>query len=504
MKGPFKVFLQGKPLTVGITDENRAALAYSMLYAAGEEYSLIDGQEYDPKNLTVLDGKGNAFKPELDSEWYGNASLYFDQTLDNLMKKAADNGESVSYIEAYQRMTSYSVIPKGLNAYIDGDAFIPATCSKDKAMEMANFLQYGLDPGITLRAMHYNVEFEDYEAVPVTPDAITIIDGHGQNVDIVSDPEWAWGQMDPDLLANNAETQAFAEAIASLPMPNERRMKNRLSMVEECYDRMASHSDPVLTEKVSTYFDKNRTMPGEKAIKDIAKAQYKAMTEYRKGNRKWEWNQNVPAAYRIDKDDFMHQMSEIAVKDVELHGKSRPRPLIEGIADFEEFLAGRMPDTADETSHVHEFKCKVEGEGLGQELIFSPEAKGFHFKNENYYAASVPHGFASNHPHMTDMTGIITAVDKSKGRSKGSANLMFSIDLMQEQASSITKDQKPAELDHDLNLNNDDDFEKAVLQLTESRPFGKQKQCLSFADAVAQIPAGEQPEEDPLGKPLQI
>lgn len=109
MKGPFKVFLQGKPLTIGITDENRAALAYSMLYAAGEEYSLIDGQEYDPKNLTVLDGKGNAFKPELDSEWYGNASLYFDQTLDNLMKKAADNGESVSYVEAYQQMTSYSV-----------------------------------------------------------------------------------------------------------------------------------------------------------------------------------------------------------------------------------------------------------------------------------------------------------------------------------------------------------------------------------------------------------
>lgn len=56
--------------------------------------------------------------------------------------------------------------------------------------------------------------------------------------------------------------------------------------------------------------------------------------------------------------------------------------------------------------HVHEFACQVEGFGKDQAIVFTDPEYGS-------YKALVPSGFASNHPDMAGMKGILAAVDPS-------------------------------------------------------------------------------------------
>lgn len=71
-------------------------------------------------------------------------------------------------------------------------------------------------------------------------------------------------------------------------------------MVSECYERMSEHTDEILVEKMKDYFRKNRTMPGEKKVKDVINAQFTAMQQHKEFIQKehlpdmpWKWNLHV-------------------------------------------------------------------------------------------------------------------------------------------------------------------------------------------------------------------
>lgn len=245
------------------------------------------------------------------------------------------------------------------------------------------------------------------------------------------------------------------------------RKLNRKNMVRTCRDRMNFLTHENLAKKAAAYFDKNRTMPGEKNIKDVARAQYDAMMRYvsltsdNPERQRWVWNQNVPEKYVIDREDFTAKMAEIAVKDVELHGDSRPKGMVKGSRPFGYVVAVREPEAVESDCYVHEFACQVEGFGKDQTIAFTDPEYGS-------YKALVPSGFASNHPGMTGMKGILTAVDPSKG-SFGDANLLFSIDLMQEEGEELElfleSKPKEAELEHDEYAQ--DEFARAIESLQE-------------------------------------
>lgn len=70
-------------------------------------------------------------------------------------------------------------------------------------------------------------------------------------------------------------------------------------------------------------------MPGEKKVKDVINAQFTAMQQHKEFIQKehlpdmpWKWNLHVQEKYQTDRDELTHRMSEIAVKDVKLHGDS--------------------------------------------------------------------------------------------------------------------------------------------------------------------------------------
>lgn len=247
-------------------------------------------------------------------------------------------------------------------------------------------------------------------------------------------------------------------------MDNETRKWNRESMVRSCYTRMNLLTYSDLANKAADYFDHNRTMPGEKRIKDVAMAQREAMQTYYEMTvdnpqaEPWRWNRNVPDKYVMDHHEFMSQMAEIAVKDVELHGDSQPQTMTGTTREFGHLLMLRKPESIQENCYMHEFKCQVNGQGKEQVLVFEDTEYGT-------YKANVPQGFASNHPHMTDMTGVLTAADYSKGKG-GQANLLFSIDLMQGADGPFDQSKYLyAELEHDtpdLKIVDEDDFTKAV------------------------------------------
>lgn len=240
------------------------------------------------------------------------------------------------------------------------------------------------------------------------------------------------------------------------------RKLNHKNMVRACYDRMNSLTYESLAKKAAAYFDENRTMPGEKTIKDVAKAQYDAMIRYvnltsdNPKAERWMWNQSVPEKYVMDHEEFISRMSEIAVKDVELHGDSRPKGITEGARPFGYVVADRKPEVIESDCHVHEFVCQVEGAGKDQVIVFTDPEYGS-------YKALVPSGFASNHPGMSGMEGVLTAVDPSRGNF-GDANLLFSIDLMQEKGEglNLSLESKPKELELEHDKHAQDDFAKAI------------------------------------------
>lgn len=216
MKGPFKVTLNDKPVTLPIEDDRRASLAYNILDSLSEEQATIDGQKIE--GLSVVSADGESFVPDPDPEWTATMDTAWDAMIEKIITKAAENGETISEQEARTQMRSYAVLHEQIDPETD---FMPVSYDKDKAMEMVNFLSYGMDPSVELCARGIDYETRDYYYVDITPDKL-VLAGYSfgashsvEPVNIEPEPGWAEGQMKPDLLLMDNE-QDFTDAVAEI------------------------------------------------------------------------------------------------------------------------------------------------------------------------------------------------------------------------------------------------------------------------------------------------
>ena len=76
MNKPFSVCFNGTPLTLPIVDENRAMLAYNMIYSMAEDgvQFSVDGKQvnFTEADVSVVDSAGSLIYPPLDAEWWAS------------------------------------------------------------------------------------------------------------------------------------------------------------------------------------------------------------------------------------------------------------------------------------------------------------------------------------------------------------------------------------------------------------------------------------------------
>ena len=204
-EGPFKVYLDDRALTLPIEDEKRAALAYNVLYAVGEENAAIDGTFIEDGELSVIGADGEAFTPPLDEEWYGDDAKFQAALLDKIMAAAEELDEPIDRAKAWDRVDNYTVIPKGLDIKSDDVVFV--TQDFDKAVEISNFLKYGMDPSVTLSLQHVDPEYRDVDMIDVTRDNLQIMNYDGAVFSDLPEPYWAKGEMNPDVIMIYADSE---------------------------------------------------------------------------------------------------------------------------------------------------------------------------------------------------------------------------------------------------------------------------------------------------------
>ena len=181
-----------------IEDENRAALAYNMLYAMvdnGAECT-IDGYriKMNTDQLSVADSAGESFKPELDPEWYGTVEQ--KQQLWGQMEEKNEN------------MTEYCLSEyDSLNELIQ---ITPVTYDYHKANEMFNFTKRGMN-----RDVSYHIKTADGTLHDVNVTSAALTDGEGFIVTERTEWDWTKGQMDENVVKLD-DGQNFADAVAGI------------------------------------------------------------------------------------------------------------------------------------------------------------------------------------------------------------------------------------------------------------------------------------------------
>lgn len=196
MKKPVRVCFDGRPLTVDIMDERKAVLAYNMLYSMAEDgvKFTVNGSsaKVSVDNLAVIDSSGEQIYPSLDPEWW--ASFDEPQEFYTSLAKQKENGDP-----------QYSVTCKQEGNLLN---FLPKTYDVSKAMDMYNFMQYGLDPSVSVAVQTWDRDWEDYYFETLRRENMHITDQDGKRLNEVRDPEWAIGV---------GEEQGFADAVTSIP-----------------------------------------------------------------------------------------------------------------------------------------------------------------------------------------------------------------------------------------------------------------------------------------------
>lgn len=219
MKGPFKIYLNDTPVTRPIEDEKRAGLAYNVLYTIGETRATINDKVIDVDKLSIMDANGESFVADLDPEWYESYktqikdSNYHDTVIKHVIEEAAKNGEIIDPRDAEMQMTCYIVQPADEHYDDETDNFLPITWDKNKAIEMFNFLKYGMDPSVELAFLHRDVEPIDRGWFSVSADELQLIDLDNNVITDVSEPDWIKGKISPDIIGINDEDN-FAATVA--------------------------------------------------------------------------------------------------------------------------------------------------------------------------------------------------------------------------------------------------------------------------------------------------
>lgn len=205
-------------------------------------------------------------------------------------------------------------------------------------------------------------------------------------------------------------------------------MKNRMrnielknKMMKDRQKKLQALSDVELITAAHRYFKDNKTMPGEKQLKDVVKVQKTAMDDMNASD--WEWNQNVPEKYQMDRHEFVNSMGSIAIKSFELHEDSYPENMNNEDLYFGMVLRKFMArgNAKDPRRHFNgafvKKKRRTEHESYPAFRFF---IDGMQFD------AWLPKGFHANHPNISDMNGTLCTAEY------GSINMEVVVDLMQE------------------------------------------------------------------------
>lgn len=192
MKGPFTICFNDKPVSKPIKDEKRAALGYNMFEHFAEEHGMIDDEYIEKESLSLVDADGASFKPLPDPEWNGPHRLweaYYNERITEVREEARGAGKFIDRTDAIDLLQTYSICPEGPDPELN--IFMPVTYDKEKAVEMMNFMKYGMDPSVNL---FYDDPFTD-DRFPITPDKLSILDADENAVSEVPESDWANGEM---------------------------------------------------------------------------------------------------------------------------------------------------------------------------------------------------------------------------------------------------------------------------------------------------------------------
>lgn len=206
-----------EPLTVPITDETRAALAYNVLYAMGDKHVklLLNGETMGvgADTLYIEDESGKRFRPPLDAEWQGSDAdreAIKWAVLDSIMSekqqhvyyKDADMFTAGYYWE-FEQMEAYTAVcfDEADNEWVWA---APVSWDPDKGTEVMNCMKHGLNPDLMLSMDR------DGESVSFRPGLATLSSPEGHIFLGKDDADWAVTQSESKFHSDLIECDIWA------------------------------------------------------------------------------------------------------------------------------------------------------------------------------------------------------------------------------------------------------------------------------------------------------
>lgn len=186
------------PITKPIADEDKAQLAFNMLYSMGDSGCImtVDGrrEKLMPDALSIMDDEGNTIGRRMDHEWYlGGEEAAKEAGIEAIMKAYKEEGADLQRETAEEMVEQYTAL-----SYDDDRMrqwFLPKTYDYDKAKDMATIARFGMDDSIELYT-HKN------EKINIRDTSIANEDGEYLEDPVM--PEWI------------EDGPSFADAVESL------------------------------------------------------------------------------------------------------------------------------------------------------------------------------------------------------------------------------------------------------------------------------------------------
>lgn len=186
------------PVTKPIADEEKAQLAFNMLYSMGDSGCIVsvDGcqEKLLPDSLSIADEGGNTIDRHMDHEWYlGGKEAAREAGIEALIKAYKEDGTDLWRETAEEIVEQYTAL-----SYDDNKMrqwFLPKTYSYNKAENMAAIVKFG---------MADNVEFYTAENEKINIRNTFIANEDGEYLD------------DPEMPAYIEDGLSFEDAVESL------------------------------------------------------------------------------------------------------------------------------------------------------------------------------------------------------------------------------------------------------------------------------------------------
>lgn len=178
----FKVYhgISDKTLvTKPIADEEKAQLAFNMLYSMGDSGCVItvDGRREKllPDALSIVDDEGNTIDRRMDHEWYlGGEEAAKEAQINVLMEEDGLNRKNAE--DAAEKYTALTYDEDNVRL-----RFLPETWDYDKAEDMATIAQFGIAD---------NVGFFTADNVKIDIRNTSIANEDGEYLGEPEMPEW--------------------------------------------------------------------------------------------------------------------------------------------------------------------------------------------------------------------------------------------------------------------------------------------------------------------------